>query len=98
MAKKTKLWNVGYIFRNHKPVVVVGLDQLPCWEILRIRSLTARAAARKFIRGNLAHCIASVDLETLNPSSPTFMTHPTKKEISRITKRDMRSVTIEIIK
>lgn len=46
---------------------------------MRIRSITAKAAGRRYIRGNLQVRINTADLETDNPFSPGGGYVPTKE-------------------
>lgn len=54
--KKTTLWHVGIVKRNNSFVVLASLEAAPDYVAnshMRFRAITGRAAARRFIRGNL---------------------------------------------
>lgn len=53
MSKNTTLWSIGCIFTQTSATVQVSENTLPN-EILKIRAITPRAAARRYIKGNLA--------------------------------------------
>jgi len=73
----TKLWFVWLRWENYAPVVYVSAKAPKGWpgRSYRFRSLTARAAGRRFIRNNLANIIASAECE-----SYVYGERATKKE------------------
>jgi hypothetical protein len=62
----TTLWHVGLLSKGPLPTVVVSNKPIQdhCIEQKVIRSITAKAAGRRYIRNNLTMAIASIDLET----------------------------------
>ena len=70
----TTLWHVGLVLEPTGPVVLVSAEPIkqPCVETRRIRSITANAAGRRYVRNNAATALAGVDFETDNPASVNY--------------------------
>jgi hypothetical protein len=69
---KTRLWYICSTWeKGIYPLILVSAEPIDHHGYtMRIRTITARAAARKYIRDNLANQIAGADFETDNPFSP----------------------------
>jgi hypothetical protein len=65
---------VGLVVNEAGPVVLVSADPIrePCVESRRIRSITAKAAGRRYARNNVETALAGVDFETDNPASVNY--------------------------
>jgi hypothetical protein len=101
MKKKrpiTTLWYVGLSGSWMDPVVLVSAKPLKehCMEHRCIRSITAKAAGRRFLRNNLATAMASASYETDNPFSPSYydLTPEMVKEHKRYEKR----ATVKVVR
>ena len=70
----TTLWYVCLVLEPAGPVVLVSGAPIPrpCVESRRIRSITANAAGRRYVRNNVETALAGVDFETDNPSSVNY--------------------------
>lgn len=70
----TRLWYVCLAIEDTGPVVLVSADPIKehCVESRRIRSITAKAAGRRYARNNVETALAGVDFETDNPASTHY--------------------------
>jgi hypothetical protein len=70
----TQLWYVGLALEPGGPVVLVSANPIeqPCVETRRIRSITAKAAGRRYARNNVATALASAHYGTTNPASAAY--------------------------
>ncbi len=96
---RTKLWHVYFVWEGGTPLIIVAEveQKFNYFKHMRIRSITGRAAARIYIRNNLAFDITAADQETDNPMSPTFGSRPRNELVK---KRDhyQAKATIHVIK
>lgn len=71
---KTTLWRVGLRYRDGIYEIVVSKKYIDeQYHTIKIRTISPKAAARKYIRENLTWFIASMDLETTNIMAPHYM-------------------------
>lgn len=70
---KTTLWNVSLKYIDGSYNIVVSRHYTGGAFPIKIRTIGAKAAGRKYARENLAWAIASMDLETTNMMSPEYM-------------------------
>ena len=70
----TTLWHVCLVVEPTGPVVLVSADPIarPCVESRRIRSITANAAGRRYVRNNVETALAGLHFETDNPTSTAY--------------------------
>lgn len=68
MTSKTTKWHVSLKWEAGGPVVLVSKKPISGRDIV-FRTISANAAARRYIRNNLARDIAAADWETDNPFS-----------------------------
>jgi hypothetical protein len=94
---KTTLWHVGYEYVDQVPVVYVSKKWMRC-AVMKIRTITAKAAGRKFVRCNLGHMIASAGIESLNPFAPDYMKRPSDDDIARIAGKYVQRAKIVVAK
>ncbi len=96
---KTRLWHVYLSWERGLPVVTVAEEEqrslFGCH--MRIRSISANAAGRTYIRKNLAFDITSIDMETRNPCSPTYGCTPHPKLVKKRAYYKSRA-TIRVVK
>ena len=67
----TRLWHVCLVVEASGPVVLVSANANaePCIESRLIRSITAKAAGRRYARNNVETALAGVRFETDDPTS-----------------------------
>jgi hypothetical protein len=70
----TRLWYVCLVLEPAGPVVLVSASPIdgPCVESRRIRSITANAAGRRYLRNNVETALAGVHFQTDNPASENY--------------------------
>ncbi len=98
--KNTKLWHITMHYGS--PIRIYVSDKagrLPSCRRLSIRSITARAAARRYIRNNLWADIAKMDIEYGNPFSRSVELdeHKDYKDFKRMMSR-CKTENVKIIK
>lgn len=95
MPNKSKLWSISCIFSN-PPVVNVSEHELPNQK-LKIRALTPRAAARRYIRGNLVNDFIKIMHDIDDALYKNQTKNPTKGEIKNYSIY-AKSAIIKVIK
>ena len=70
----TRLWYVCLAVEPAGPVVLVSANPIPrpCVESRRIRSITAKAAGRRYARNNVDTALAGVEFKTDDPTSTNY--------------------------
>jgi|SRR5688572_16250991 len=67
----TRLWHVCLVLEASGTVILVSADPISesCIDSRRIRSITAKAAGRRYARNNVETALAGVRFETDEPTS-----------------------------
>jgi hypothetical protein len=97
---KTRIWYIYTDWSKGNPLVIASdteLDEPGKHLRLRVRSITGRAAARKFIKNNLARELAELEYSDRIMVMPGVKVDITKDQVKEYKKYE-RTATIEIRK